>query len=212
MKNLVAVAAGCILLLSLSSLHLIRASEDAFVLECHSVFRADTDEKGLTERFGSENVTTERIHLGEGEHEDGTVLFASSAAQRVEILWKDPDLRSRPRWVRIRAEKSLWRTEAGVTLGMSLRELETLNRFPFRLAGFAWDYEGTVLSWGRGTLARPDSASCKVGARLRPEASAPDSRRQALIQQVSGDTEFSSGHPAMQELNPRVYEVWLGYR
>jgi hypothetical protein len=50
------------------------------------------------------------------------------------------------------AEKSLWRTTYGITQGTTLLELERINRKPFRLAGFDFDYSGTVLSWESGLL------------------------------------------------------------
>jgi hypothetical protein len=40
-----------------------------------------------------------------------------------------------------------WRTAEGITIGTPLRELERFNRRPFRLAGFAVDGAGAVVSW-----------------------------------------------------------------
>jgi len=51
---------------------------------------------------------------------------------------------------------------------------------------------------------------CTIRARLRPEG-VQDAERQISYRQVLGDREFSSGHPAMQTLDPSVYEVWLDY-
>jgi len=39
-----------------------------------------------------------------------------------------------------------------------------------------------------------------------------DPARARFYNQVIGDREFSSGHPAMQALNPFVYEIWLEYQ
>jgi hypothetical protein len=39
-----------------------------------------------------------------------------------------------------------WKAAHGITLGTSLVQLERLNRHPFTLAGFGWDYGGRVLA------------------------------------------------------------------
>jgi hypothetical protein len=200
------------LLLQAGSTPTSPADGTPFILECQSAFTAELDEAELIDRFRAENVVSQEIDVGEGFEEVGTVLFPTSAAERVEILWKNPDTKRMPRAVRIRGRTSRWHTSLGLTLGMTLRDVERLNRVPFRLLGFAWDYEGTVMSWGPGTLGERSPGACRVGARLRPDKDVWDAPSSRLLSQVSGDREFSSGHPAMQELNPTVYEIWLQFR
>jgi hypothetical protein len=96
-----------------------------------------------------------------------------------------------------------------VGIGTDLRTLEALNGRPFHLSGFAWDYSGTISAFDGGHLdtlwgGGPDVAPT-VMLRLSPAAGAPDS----LFSQVIGDREFSSQHPAMVALNPRVYQILL---
>lgn len=178
------------------------------ILAC-STFMPDVSAAQLAERFGAANVTTADISIGEGDTEPGTVLFADRPEDRVEILWKDQSAQRRPRAVMVRADKSQWRTKGGLTPGMTLREVERLNRRPFRLLGFSWDYEGTVSTWSGGAAAESAGDKCTMRARLRPSpAGEPEEK---WHRQVQGDREFSSGHPAMQALNPRVYEIWLEY-
>ena len=178
------------------------------VLDCDSAFRATDDAVSLAERFGAAAVAKGDIYLGEGFSEVGTILFGQSERDRVEILWKDVFGQREPRSVRIRGQGSNWRTPTGVSLGDDLRRIERLNGRPFRLAGFGWDYSGTQLSWAGGRLERPPSASCSTRARMRPEQTKDT---QDWYRQVIGYREFSSGHPAMQTLNPVVYEVWLDF-
>ena len=93
-----------------------------------------------------------------------------------------------------------------ISLGTSLKELEHLNGRPFRLAGFAWDYSGTVLSWDKGSLAEEfDGGNGRLLLRLDPRSDSDVP--QAEQSQVMGDGDFSSDHPVMQKLNPRVYQV-----
>jgi hypothetical protein len=81
-----------------------------------------------------------------------------NSLKRIEVLWADSEKRV-PKSVYVGGihnaaygDKSLWRTTYGITLGTTLLELERINRKPFRLAGFDWDYSGTVLSWNSGVL------------------------------------------------------------
>src|SRR5438874_11530804 len=122
-------------------------------------------------------------------------MFDDSKEDRVEILWNDVQARRRPRIVQIRGNESRWRMPSGLTLGIDLQTVEKLNRRPFRLLGFEWDYQGTVVSWSKGLIGSPSSAPCEVVARLWHEGANADLRKWYL--QVLGDREFSSGHPAM---------------
>jgi hypothetical protein len=177
--------------------------------ECERSFLASDDSKTLGAKFGVAAVAIAEIYLGEGFYETGTVLFGDVAESRVEILWHDTVAQTGPKFVRVQSQRSQWQTPAGVTPGVDLRTLERLNAKPFRMTGFGTDYEGTLLSWSRGRLGPPAASACSVGVRLRPEDSV-DYRH--WYRQVIGAREFSSGHPAMQYLNPRVYEMWLDFR
>lgn len=89
-----------------------------------------------------------------------------------------------------------------------------MARFPFKLAGFAFDYGGTIVDCRRGFLTMlgcPGGDDFERGQkerlvviRLRPDVSATGSPE---YRQVQGDRIFSSGHPAMQALNPQVYQM-----
>ena len=179
-----------------------------------ATFSADVSAADLRERFGEEHVQTAPVPWGgaEGDHNEGTVLFGKDPNARLEIFWRDTAGKRHPGWVSVRGDRSRWRTPAGVTLGTHLRMLETLNAGPFRLLGFGTDVSGTVMSWSNGRLATQDSAECRVRLRFGfPRQSTRDGRS-ALFGQLLGEREFSSGHPAMQSLNPSVYELFLQYR
>ena len=184
------------------------AAQAARVLDCESNFPATASAAGLADRFGAANVVNAEISVGEGLYEKGTVLFADSADDKVEIIWKDAEGLRLPRVVRIQGESSNWSTRSGLSLGDDLRTVERFNRKPFRLAGFSWDYAGTVLSWSGGALEGAAGAACVVRVRLAPDESADNVQWR---RQVKGDRAFSSAHPAMKALNPRIYEIWLEY-
>jgi hypothetical protein len=168
---------------------------------------ARTSEPELIEVFGKRNVVARDVGLGEGETEPGTALFPDDPLRQIEILWKDPKEKRSPKRVQISGVRSQWKTAHGITLGTSLKTLERLNRKPFLLAGFGWDYSGTVTSWTQGAMEEELVRPGRVILRLLPRNNPAHSQAETS---VLGDRPFSSGHPAMQELNPCVYQlIWL---
>jgi hypothetical protein len=164
---------------------------------------------GLERRFGAGNLAPCNVDLGEGETAAGTALFPNDPERRAEIVWADTAKRSMPARVIITGSKSRWEIGPGVTLGTSLSDLELLNKRPFFLAGFDWDYSGTVLDWRGGNLAVFRTGQTEVILRLAPAADSPIDAK--MRRSVSGDRRFSSSHKAMRKLNPRVYQIVVAY-
>lgn len=171
-------------------------------------------EEEIIEIFGAKNVLSTDVGVGEGETIPGTVVYPDDPTKTLEILWKSGGQRNTPSEVRIRGKSSRWRTKNGLSLGSTLREIERLNGRPFRLTGFGWDYSGTVIDCNQGRLTElgcvnPEDRSRtirgrKLLLRLIPHEGERTSRE---YRAVLGDRDFSSGDPAMQKLNPRVYEM-----
>ena len=105
----------------------------------------------------------------------------------------------------ISGDKSIWKAEHGITLGASLKELERLNGRPFQLAGFNWDYSGTVTSWEKGLLEEDLQSSGRVILRLGEAKESGLTEEES--REVAGDGAFSSRHPVIQKLNPKIYEI-----
>jgi hypothetical protein len=185
---------------------------DRFLFAC-SAFPASMTDVDLRKRFGPENVTTGSVadpFGSEGDETEGTLLFAKDENARLEIAWRDIDGARRLALIRRLADRGRWHTSSGIRSGTDLKTIEKLNRRPFRLVGLAFDLQGTVVWWSGGRLEADDSADCHIGMRLRVNSSRTGATA-ALERQVTGDKEFSSGHPAMQALNPTVYELVLWY-
>ena len=67
------------------------------------------------------------------------------------------------------------------------------------------------MSWSGGRLDSQNTATCRVRLRVGPDWDGVDPVISALINQLGGEAEYSSGHPAMQALDPSVYEMFLQY-
>ncbi|MCB1672545.1 MAG: hypothetical protein R3F41_00370 [Gammaproteobacteria bacterium] len=203
---------GC-LLASCTSPH-FNETADTKLFSCDGLFSANPGPEELADLFGSENLSEGEIDVGEGISEPGTLLFEQQLNQKIAILWDSQEQKHRIRQVRISGEASSWATESGISLGSSLNEIEGINREPFRLSGFGWDYGGTVTSWGSGVLRNADAGnSCRLTLRLAPasDLTAESGIADSWYSQVLGEREYSSDHPAMQALNPEVYEMILSY-
>jgi hypothetical protein len=166
---------------------------------------ATSSEADLETHYGASAVKRTRIELGEGETTPGTVLFPGDSLRRAEVVWHDTVNRRRPARLILRGNRSEWRVGSGISLGTSLKELERINGRPFTLAGFGWDYAGVITEWGGGAL---DSALAGVKLYLDP---GPAQYESAPYSQVLGDRDYSSSLSPMQQLNPRVAQIFVDF-
>jgi hypothetical protein len=179
-----------------------------FAFSC-AAFPQGLTEAALIGRYGREQVVDKPVVGSDDGPQDGTVLFSQMPDRRLEIVWQDVVSRSTPRWVK--AVGTRWVAVDGISIGTSLRAVERLNGLPFRLAGFQTEASGVVWSWGGGRLGtRVDSGDCRIEVHFQP--SYDGTAAAALLRQVRSGRDYSSGHPAIQGLNPPVAEIWLMYR
>ncbi|HEV7256928.1 MAG TPA: hypothetical protein VGN82_04030 [Bosea sp. (in: a-proteobacteria)] len=192
-----------------------QAQEIGPVLTCDGPISRQASHASLSKAFGARNISIRKLSIGEGETEVGSVLFASDRTRRIEVLWNDRAKRMRPRMVTFgRAIDATalskgyhWRiaarAQAGtLSLGQPLTQVEAVNGKPFELAGFDWDYSGTVSDWRGGALAKPPGG-CRILVRFEAAKDAPGAAQDA----VSGDREFSSDDPKMRAVAPVIYEM-----
>lgn len=184
-------------------------AEQPLVFECGPVFGPGTTSENLAAAFGDANVVSvDSIGVGEDLYEPGVVIFGDTD-DRVELTWGDPSDRYSSNRASIGGDQGSWHTPRGLRLGLDLRSVEVINGRPFQLTGFAWDYQGTVLSWEGGRLEGLDDARCRMIVRLQPERDGADAEFRRAYSQVRGDRLFSSAHWAMRLLNPKVYELLI---
>ena len=189
-----------------------RANAHAAPVTCAGIWAPNTSETALRRQFGA-RVRAEKIDVGEGETEDGTVVDTGGARSRLYVLWKDKARRRNPSSIRLR-DDTRQVTYRGIGIGTTLKALERLNGRPFELAGFAFDYSGTETSWLGGRLETVGGSACEIKVRLDPRASdsTSEDQRRAAIDATIGDRPFNSSDRNMQYLDPTVYEVLLIYR
>jgi hypothetical protein len=171
---------------------------------CGGPFSKDSSNLKLAMVFDSRNVTFEDVDVG-GTKVGASILFPKDPKRRLEIWWQNPGNRSGIYLVLINGQ-STWSAPAGLKLGLTLAELEKLNRKPFKLKGFDKDGTATVSDWDDGALAKMPG-DCKSGVSLKPDPKASADAVKAL----TADKEYSSSDPLFRELKPKVSEILIGY-
>lgn len=171
-------------------------------------FPRETGESELVARYGRDNVKLAGVVGWDDGPQDGAVVFPDQDDLKLEIIWADPGRTISS--IRARGTGGRWRSPDGITVGMDLKTIERRNGWPFRLSRFWGEgYPGGVLSWGNGRFKPNGSSNCAVYIYLSPQEGIPIDR--AIGRQLNV-REFSSGHPAMQAINPRVYQMLIWYR
>jgi hypothetical protein len=155
--------------------------------------------KGLKGRFGVQNLVADTLIIMSDDTLSGTILYPNKQNQ-VFIFYHNDQIID----VTIRGEKSDWKTESGLYLGLSLNEVEKINDKSFTISGFNWAHGGTVVSWEGGKLG---------GGKLSHVATFSNKNNQHAdiseeeYQQISGQTEFDVRHPVIQKLNPLLDQI-----
>lgn len=171
---------------------------------------SETSEMQLIAIYGKNNVKRISVDIGEGETQPGTVIFPNDPRRKAQILWRDAATRTQPESIMIRDKGTLWKTDRGISIGTSLKKLEALNGKAFVLAGFAWDYSGTVVHANGGTIVElgketgEEISGRTLLLRLEPTTAMQNTPE---YDKMTGDGMFLSSDPAMQKLDPRVYEM-----
>jgi hypothetical protein len=166
-----------------------------------------TTHTDLVVRYGKQNVVDAEVYVGEGFTEPGTILFPDAPERRLELIWHDKNERRQPAraFTPLETKRSRWQVQ-GVALLLDLKTLERMNLKPFGLAGFGWDYAGTVTGWSGGEMEKLETPRCRFLVRLDARQKL-NSEERSTYHTVAGEGRFSSSHPAMQKLNPRVYQI-----
>ncbi|MHB2015979.1 MAG: hypothetical protein ACYCW6_03425 [Candidatus Xenobia bacterium] len=143
-------------------------------------------------------------HVVTREHD---VVSEADPGERVSVLWPDdPRRTARVTYDRGHADRviiwgkqSQWTGPYGITLGTPLTRLEELNRGPFDISGFQWDYGG-YCSWKGGALEK-----ALHGLQVVLGQNVDDPR-------LMGEREVSSGLAELHRINPQVEELWLSLK
>jgi hypothetical protein len=128
-----------------------RANPAPLVVACSGAFARDSNHVKLTIAYDPKNVDFGEVDVGPGKSM-ASIIYPNDSKRRLEVWWSDPDTRKDLYLIAINGS-STWTGPGGLRLGLSLADLEKLNRKPFKLRGFDKDNTVTVSDWDHGALA-----------------------------------------------------------
>jgi hypothetical protein len=178
---------------------------DLRAVACSGVFGRDSSHAKLAMAFQSRNVVYTQVDAASGAKVMASVLFAKDPKRRLEMWWANPASRSETHLIVINGA-SIWTAPGDLRLGLTLAQVEQLNRKPFKLLGFNKDGVATLTDWNSGELAVLPGG-CKVGISLRPAATASA----AAVKALPADREYASSDAALRAVNPTVSEILIAY-
>ena len=170
------------------------------VVECSGPFAKDSGMLALAMAYDSRNMIFTHQTV-QGTEVGVTVLFPKDPKRRLEVWWSNPN-RTGTYLIDI-AGKSTWTGPGGLRLGLTLEQLEKLNKKPFKLKGFDKDNIAAISSWDDGALASLPGG-CKANVNLHTAA------KNGATELPERD-EYSSDDPALRALKPTVAEILIGY-
>jgi hypothetical protein len=178
----------------------IPASADE--IACTGAFAIDSSAARLIEIYGAANVVTGET-AGSGDFAvPTTTVYPDDATRRIEFVWWHGEELADPSYIRFPPEAVL---PPGLTVGMSIDEIEALNGEPFTLAGFDRDRGG--YTHFRGEPLSDIPGDCVLSADFRPGAYPDD----LDVSPVMGDVEVSSDNPLLVQMDVRLSAIRLGY-
>jgi hypothetical protein len=150
------------------------------------------NEGKLSEVFTEEEMRTEIITVNEGMSTLRSTTINPGTANEVHIDFLPND--STKVWrVTIANASNKYRSETGIKPGMTVSELNTLNRKPVNFYGFQWDFAGAV-DFNEGAL-----QDKKLFAYVKSDAKIPS--------QFIGDAPHSSLDENALKLELYVYKI-----
>lgn len=159
--------------------------------------RFDTSLQDLIAFFGGENVQDAVIDQGQGSTIPGTAIFPDKQDEAL-IRWRR--FHQEPASVILRRPGGHWKTENGVSVGMSLAKLEQLNGGrPIGFMGLGWDFAGRILHWNGGVLEKSLPVGSKVRIRLGTD--------RTYAGPVMDETTFGSNDPDVKKAGLEVVEI-----
>lgn len=165
--------------------------------------RASSREEELRATVGNDSIRRDTVHVIEDFCAEGSVLYPGTS-DSVVVIWTD-STRQHPAEARISGRDATWRTPAGVGIGTTVAELETLAGRPVTFYGFEWDGSG-LGRWTEEVDGRRDT----LFFRVYPDTASirrfgPDPRFEGLI----GDVEVRSDDRLVREMVVPVRELSL---
>jgi hypothetical protein len=158
---------------------------------------AETSREELAEIYGEDKLEDQAIAMGEGTTESGTMVNLG-LDQQFAIVWRD-NSQSEP--LLAKDFGPAWQTPEGLGVGVPYSMVKSVLG-DFKLYGFAWDYEGSLVLEGSNL----DKYYGDLLLRVRPSQESVEAHPKEY-QAVMGDALFAGDDPNLEPLDIQVYEM-----
>jgi hypothetical protein len=159
-----------------------------------AIVKGRTKPEDIARIYGADKVQLATIHAPGGGEESPGAFISQGTDEALELVFSD-DSKSIAS-VGILGKK--WTSKEGLRLGASLATVERINGGPFKFYGFGFDYGGQVAESG------PKLKGFTIF--LKPATS--DAK---LLEQFTGEKQFSSRHPAIERLSLEVMLIQVDF-
>jgi hypothetical protein len=161
----------------------------------------NTTLSGLRRIFGARNVQVAMLQPPHGDFpkQRGAVIYKGTSRE-VEVFFKERT--NVIQWVIVGRNDSVWRTNAGIRIGISLAKLERIFGAPFQISPFGRDGGGSVLA-GKDVLEAKN---------LILRVTYPDNMSAADGKVLSSGKPFYSDNPAARRAKLKVHVIWWEVR
>lgn len=157
------------------------------------VINRQSTHESLIRQLGADAVIKEKLHVGEGESVQGTIIFPNTNNELM-IYWQNEDFET-IRQITISKPGGQWQTSNGIYIGQPIKEVTRINGSPFNLTGFQWDYAGKTLNWQGGTLSPHLTLAFDYNGDI------------SIYPFLIGDKIISSDNSSLLKVDPRVRQI-----
>jgi hypothetical protein len=185
---------------------------------------ASVSQADLARLFGIANVSSVRVQCAEDScNEPGTMVKVPGCPETLRVFWVDTVALRQPSTIEASLRfdqyddlslRGCWRTEQGLGIGTTLRDLEALNQGPFQVSPLGeWDYAGYVGPWLGGRLSNVLQPASGRWIGLRLNFLSNRGLSPSEFEKISKPDRDSlrSDEPLLRKLNPRIVELTMSF-
>ncbi len=148
-----------------------------------------TNVQALEESLGKQNLIFSDSIIYNATQKVAGYFYKKGKADQLIITLNADDQKLKS--VIVNMPNSPWHSQ-GINIGTNLKAIENINKKSFIIAGFGWEYGGTIVSWEGGSL-----KDKKLDIIF--ENPTTDNAKE-----IAGATDYFSNHKTLQMLNPKV--------
>jgi hypothetical protein len=160
--------------------------------------------KAIEDKFGAKNILKDSTISGSDSTKLEVSILYPNTVNEATIFWKKNQKHQLLESVVVACDsagyKGKWHSEKGLQPSQNLATVLAINKKPFTISGFGWQYGGHVVSWEGGSL-DTKMVTGRFADYGKNKISASE------FKSITGPTEFNISLEAIKNLNPILNEL-----